>query len=336
VDAEKFLERQPRMSNDIKQMLERLATVEGRLTPTGVKHGLNAQQRGVPQLPALFKPKHIRALGSRTDPAHPMDGYMVGDSVVPRGSALEEAIAEIEEDMVSRVKKDLTQYLDHLEKKGHVSNELKNKARDAIERGEVEEDREVGDDSPLPQTPGEWAAGLASGALGHKLLSNPIVQRALPGVGAVYQGYDAFNRANAGDRVGSAIAAAGAVPALSYPSLAVQAARDKYKTGEFFPSDEKIKSTYYRSVLEPPIPPANQRPTANTKQPWDHAPVKTYTMEDGTCLECHGDDQTGYEIRNGEHVLPTRFSNLDHADIAVKLFQKRREANQNQDYIEEK
>jgi hypothetical protein len=262
--------------------------------------------------------------------------------VQSRGNALEEAIAEIEEDMVSKVKKDLTQYLDHLEKKGHVSSELKNKARDAIERGEVEEDREVGDDSPLPQTPGEWAAGLASGALGHKLLSNPIVQRALPGVGAVYSGYDAFNRANLGDTVGSAIAAAGTVPALSYPSLAVQAARDKYKTGEFFPSDEKLKSTYYRSVLERPIPPANQRPTANTKQPWQHlpvkenAPVRTYNMENGTCLECYGDDQAGYEIRNGEHVLPTRFSNLDHADMAVKIFQKRREANQNQDYLEEK
>ena len=266
------------MSNDIKQMLERLATVEGRLTPTGVKHGLNSQQRGVPQLPALFKPKHIRALGSRTDPAHPMDGYMVGDSTEPRGNALEEAIAEIEEDMVSKVKKDLTQYLDHLEKKGHVSNELKDKARDAIERGEVEED----DTSPLPQTPGEWAAGLASGALGHKLLSNPIVQKALPVAGSVYQGYDAFNRADAGDTTGSAIAAAGMVPALSLPSMAVQAARDKYKTGEFFPSDEKIKSTYGRSVLEPAPAPANQRPTANTKQPWDHSPAKTYTMEDGT------------------------------------------------------
>jgi hypothetical protein len=151
----------------------------------------------------------------------------------------------------------------------------------------------------------------------------------------VYQGYDAINRANSGDAIGSAIAAAGVVPALSYPSLAVQAARDKYKTGEFFPSDEKIKSTYARSVLDPRIP-ANQRPTANTKQPWDRAPVKTYTMEDGSCLECYGDDQTGYEIRNGDNRLPTRFSNLDHADMAVKIFQKRREANQNQDYLEEK
>ena len=212
----------------------------------------------------------------------------------------------------------------------------------------MEEDEE----SPLPKTPGEWAAGLASGVAGYKLLSNPIVQRAMPVAGAVYQGADAFNRANLGDRVGSAISLAGAglsvdpiTSPLAWGAMGVQAARDKYKTGEFFPSDEKIKSTYARSVLDP-IPPANQRPTgprppSSFEHPMkENAPVKTYAMEDGTCLECYGDDQTGYEIRNGENVLPTRFPNVDHADMAVKIFQKRREANQsqnqNQDYIEEK
>jgi hypothetical protein len=92
-------ERPASMSNDIRSILDRLATVEGKLSP--------AQQK-VPQLPALFKPRHIRALGAKTDPAHPMDGYMVGDSVEPQRTALEEAMAEIEEDMISKVKKDLT------------------------------------------------------------------------------------------------------------------------------------------------------------------------------------------------------------------------------------
>jgi hypothetical protein len=121
------------MSNDIRSILDRLATVEGKLSP--------AQQK-VPQLPALFKPRHIRALGSKTDPAHPMDGYMVGDSVEPRRTALEEAMAEIEEDMLSKVKKDLTQYLDRLEKKVAVSRDLKDKAIDAVEKGKAEEEVE--------------------------------------------------------------------------------------------------------------------------------------------------------------------------------------------------
>lgn len=118
------------MSNDIRSILDRLATVEGKLTP--------AQQK-VPQLPALFKPRSVRALGSKTDPAHPMDGYMVGDSVEPKKTALEEAMAEIEEDMLSKVKKDLTTYLDRLEKKVRVDRDLKDKAQDAVEKGEAEE-----------------------------------------------------------------------------------------------------------------------------------------------------------------------------------------------------
>ena len=136
------------MSNDIRSILDRLATVEGRLSP--------AQQK-VPQLPALFKPKHIRALGSKTDPAHPMDGYMVGDSVEPRRTALEEAMAEIEEDMLSKVKKDLTTYLDKLEKKVAVSRDLKDKAQDAVQKGQAEEEveEEIDTDPAAMQGPSD-------------------------------------------------------------------------------------------------------------------------------------------------------------------------------------
>ena len=42
--------------------------------------GLNAQQRGVPQLPARAHARHISVLGSKTDPKHPFTGYMVGAS----------------------------------------------------------------------------------------------------------------------------------------------------------------------------------------------------------------------------------------------------------------
>jgi len=140
-----LFERPTSMSNDIRSILDRLATVEGRLSP--------AQQK-VPQLPALFKPKHIRALGAKTDPAHPMDGYMVGDSAEPRRTALEEAMAEIEEDMISKVKQDLTQYLDRLEKKVSVNRDLKDKAKDAVKRGRAEEEIEEVDAVSNPGDPG--------------------------------------------------------------------------------------------------------------------------------------------------------------------------------------
>ena len=136
------------MSNDIRSILDRLATVEGRLSP--------AQQK-VPQLPALFKPRHIRALGAKTDPAHPMDGYMVGDSVEPKKTALEEAMAEIEEDMISKVKKDLTTYLDKLEKKVSIDRELKDKAQDAVQKGQAEEEveEEIDTDPAAMQGPSD-------------------------------------------------------------------------------------------------------------------------------------------------------------------------------------
>jgi len=132
-------------SSDIRLILDRLATVEGKLTPTSVKHGLNPQQKSVNQLPALFKPRGIRALGSKTDPQHPMHKELVGDSVESDKTALEEAMQEVEEDMVSKVKKDLTQYLDQLEKKVKIDRELKDKAKDAVEKHTAEEEIEEDD-----------------------------------------------------------------------------------------------------------------------------------------------------------------------------------------------
>ena len=70
------------MSDPIHSILQRLALIEGKTTPAAVQHGLNPQQKSVPQLPALFRPKDISpVLKSKKDPKHPMSGYMVGDSV---------------------------------------------------------------------------------------------------------------------------------------------------------------------------------------------------------------------------------------------------------------
>jgi len=140
------------------------------------------------------------------------------------------------------------------------------------------------------------------------------------------------------------IAAAGAYPPLSFPSLAVQVARDKHNTGSFFPDDDEITNAA-KGIPAPPSPAELQAAEWSKKAGIDpktllpvkeNAPVRTYTMENGKTLECWGDEQNGFEIRHEGRSLPTRFPNLEHADIAVKIFQKRREANQNQDYLEEK
>jgi hypothetical protein len=65
-------------------------------------------------------------------------------------------------------------------------------------------------------------------------------------------------------------------------------------------------------------------------------PVKTVAMEDGAVLEIYGDLDRGFEIRRGGRSLPTRFPNIDHADMAVRLFQQRRKRQDlSQDYIDE-
>lgn len=125
------------MTVDIRSILQRITAIEeGATTPVSVKHGLNPQQKSVPQLPALFKPKSIKVLGAKTDPQHPMKGYAVGadESAESKKSALEEAMAQVEEDMLSKVKADLNNYLDRLEKKMAGDDGQRNKDTPDLDR----------------------------------------------------------------------------------------------------------------------------------------------------------------------------------------------------------
>ena len=63
--------------------------------------------------------------------------------------------------------------------------------------------------------------------------------------------------------------------------------------------------------------------------------VKTITNECGL-WEVHGNEKSGFEIRHGNRKLPTRFKNLDEAELALEMFNSRRKKrNEAQDYIEE-
>ena len=247
------------MSDSIHKILERLALIEGRVTPVSVQHGLNKQQRDVPQLPALFKPHSISpVLGSKTDPKNPFKGYMVGDSVRPARNPLEEAMQEVEEDMVSKVKANFADYLEKLEKDHHLDRHLVSKAK---------RDLEIGDDQEVDEQEVEEATWDAD-----------VAPPSDPG------------DTEAAHSIEDHLAADAAAPAA--PMSAVS-----------------------------------------------ESPVKTYPMEDGSCFECYGDQQSGFEIRRDGRSLPTRFPRMDHADMAMRLFQKRHKAaqqNSDQDYIQEK
>ena len=239
------------MTDPIYRIIERLALIEGKITPVNVKHGLNKQQQGVPQLPALLKPRNISpTLTKKPYQAHPLDGYMVGEN------SLAEAMHEVEEDMVSRVKGQFRDYLEKLEKENKLDSHLVRKAK---------HDLKIGDDGEVDEQEVEENATWDSDV---QPIGDPADTEVAHGVE---------------DHIAASVAAP-AEPMSEYG-----------------------------------------------------APARTYTLEDGTCLEAYGDDDNGYEVRHGERRLPTRFPRIDHADMAVKLFQKRRQRqDQSQDYIEER
>jgi len=115
--------------DEIYTIMQRLALIESTITPDTVTKGLNAQQRSVPQMPALFKmPDQGAVLGGNPDKKASSAGYMVGsnESEEPEQDALEEEVAS--EDKLDRVKKSFADYLDSIadEKK---DSDLKDRVR---------------------------------------------------------------------------------------------------------------------------------------------------------------------------------------------------------------
>lgn len=103
------------MRDPIHDIVQRLAVIEGKITPTYPPGSQNPQQKSVPQLPALFKPHGIRALSNKTDPEHPAKKYFVGaESEELEEEPLEEAQAN-EEKLLDKVKKSFADYLSSIE-----------------------------------------------------------------------------------------------------------------------------------------------------------------------------------------------------------------------------
>jgi hypothetical protein len=228
------------MNHDIANILDRLRMIESEVTPVSVNHGLNRQQKSVPQLPALFKPENISPVLGSDNQKKPLGKNMVGDSM--KSSMLARHMSEIDEDMLSRVKQDLGQYLDYLEAK--KDDDIADKKKHLV-----------------------------------RLAAQQVQDR---------------NPAKAGNQ------------------------------------DE------YSETQEPMLSGTAMMTPASVGE---STLAKTFTMEDGTCLECHGDDDSGFEIRLGDRVLPSRFRSMDDAEMAVNMFRAHRGGqpqDPSDDYLEEK
>ena len=67
----------------------------------------------------------------------------------------------------------------------------------------------------------------------------------------------------------------------------------------------------------------------------ESAPVKTMTTEYGI-YEMHGNERDGFEVRRAGRCLPTRFNDLQQAEMAVEMFLARqRKKDESQDYLDE-
>jgi hypothetical protein len=297
-----------------------------------------------------------------------MDGYMVGDSVEPKKSALEEAMQEVEEDMLSKVKKDLTQYLDRLEKKVRIDRDLKDKAQDSVQKGKAEEDldefappggddREPDEEEILRQLAAQWWNGteqqMAKAQKTLAMMGWEIGQDESgdddAGVFVIRAGdengdsYMAFNHSDL-DLNEDEVDEAPLSQMRDYFSKDVDATKNPVKGPVVARINKQSEDTDPAAMPGPSDPGDTETAHAVELGVADRlnapqAPSATFEMADGTSIECHGDDNSGYELRHGKRALPSRFKNLDDAGMAVKLYQARQRAQQrdsNTDYIEER
>lgn len=222
--------------NDIYSIVERLAILEGRITPTNVKHGLNTQQKSVPQMPALFKPKTQKILGGNPNAKNPMSGYAVG--------GCEE---------------------------------------------EVESDKEMAEDASMT-----WD-GVSPDT--KEFTSEDVLEKVKKSFTDFVKEIEKIQDSDIKDK--------------------------KKEDSDLRAKDKTDRDLYPKQVAE-----------NDTNLP-EAAPVKTITNECGL-WEMHGDEHTGFAIRHGNRQLPTRFKNLDEAEMALEMFMTRRKKHDEaQDYIDE-
>lgn len=302
--------------NDIYNIVERLAILEGRITPTNVKHGLNKQQKSVPQLPALFKPKHISVLGSKKDPEHPMHGYMVGDSVEDDREPVEEAVAT--EDILAKVQKSFADYLSNVADEIKQDTDLKDKKKE---------------DSDLKK----------KDKVDHDLIAKEVVKKALD---------EDHRKLEVGDRVmvigpneyeGEFAEVAEFAPSGKFVIVKLDNGEEAsmHVSDVEFHDDQEDVEDWEEEVDEDNIAGTDLTGSVgsiagtNMMAPAESMPVKTVTNECGL-WEIHGNEPTGFIIRFDNRPMKSKFKTIDEAVMALEMFAARKRAqDESQDYIEE-
>ena len=139
------------MRDPIHDIVQRLALIEGRITPAEPAGDQNSQQKSAHQLPALFKPgKGGPILGGNPDKPAVTKGYFFGaEAEEKEEEPLEEAQAN-EERLLDKVKKSFADYLSSIEDQVKGDSDIKDKVKK--DRDLVAKVKEL-DEDPTDQAP---------------------------------------------------------------------------------------------------------------------------------------------------------------------------------------
>ena len=311
--------------NDIYNIVERLAILEGRITPTTVKHGLNKQQQSVPQLPALFKPKDISPVLGAKEKKHPMAGYMVGDS-------FENNKESVEEDVLDKVKASFADYLSSVADEMKQDTDLKDKKKDDTDLKKKEKkDRDLIAKEDAPDQPA--IVPTTSSSPGDETGLQPEIVPELE---------EGVSKLEVGDPI-----------TVTAPN------EYKGKTGEiteFSPSGKFVVVKLYNgdeaSMHVSDVEYNEYADEQDVADAWgDDEPIEIPVDEDPTlpeskCVksitnecgiwEVHGNEADGFNIHREGRSMPSRFNSLEEAEMALEMFAARkRKAGDSADYIEE-
>jgi hypothetical protein len=288
--------------NSIYTIVERLRIIE---------EGLTTNQKSVNQLSATFKPKTVAVLTAKTDPKNPMAGKLVGgnESIEDDEEPLEEAVTS--EDTLSKVKASFADYLktvtdeirqdSDLKDKKHEDSDIKEKS--TVDRALVAKQQKIKEvDSEIGAAlSGEIPAQQPAGEEGVSMKETAVDEE--------------YNM----DQLRKDAAAS------------VSKSLDNLNK----PRPQKSFMAQVGDKQMGMVKGALKGLTGGTSAVKESAAVKVITNECGM-FEVHGNEKTGFEIRHGNRRLPTRFKNLDEAEMALEMFAaRRRKINDSADYIDE-
>ena len=325
------------MTDPIHDIVRRLAVLEGRITPTQPKGDMNPQQKSVHQLPALFKPgKGGPILGGDPNKPAVTKGYFVGAESAGAGVKVVDQDYDLDQMVLSldvNGKKASFTYWDYDE-------DFKN-----AERKEVF--------AQLEQQP--WFKGLDHPTkmevldASWKAITGQEPSEYRPRVGdepmndVDILGEEQANEEKLLDRVKKSFidyldSVEDAIGNKKDRDIGSKAAdKDlgkKAQDKDIVPSSVELEEDPTQEPAPADTPAAQIQEPTYAAQP--AAPVKTIALEDGRVCEIHGDEHTGFEIRHGNRKLPTRFKNLDHANMALEMWQARcQKQDESADYIDE-